>query len=86
MFMAAEPTDYMRRVAAWEQEANAALPPGMRDFASRNEQSLRALRARVYGGLRERLEASELVEVLDPPLLRDISETFESRLFVQVRS
>lgn len=85
MFMAAEPTDYMRRVAAWEQETNSALPPGMRDFASKNEESLKALRAQVYGGLRDRLESSELSEVLDPLLLRDISETFESRLFVRVR-
>jgi len=85
-FMAAEPTNYMRKVAAWEQETNAALPENMRGFASTNQESLMALRAQVWGELRDRFENCELGEALGPLLITDISETFESRLFVQVRA
>lgn len=80
IFMAARPTEQMRKAQEWADETTAALPPDMKDFLDAHYQGLLAVRARTWNELQERIEDSELASIISPPMVRDLAQILESRL------
>lgn len=80
IFMAARPTEQMRKAQQWADETTAVLPSDMGNFLDEHYQGLLAVRAQAWNELQERIEKSELASVISTPMVRDLAQILESRL------